>query len=117
MLDRLKKNPFKPKPDDAAALCIVLLILESILDPSKVISYHYRSLSITLFDGRTFIGLAAEQNGMLTVLLQDASKIVLKSSDVESCFASLASVMPEKLLDELTKEEIADLFAYLDSGG
>jgi putative heme-binding domain-containing protein len=90
-------------------------ILESILEPSKVISDQYRSSTISTLDGRTFIGLAAEQGGMITILLQDASKIVIKSSDVESRFASLVSVMPEKLLDELTKEEIADLFAFLDS--
>jgi putative heme-binding domain-containing protein len=90
-------------------------ILESIVDPSKVISDQYRSSHITTFDGKTFIGLAAEQGGTITILIQDGSKVTIKASDVESRFASLVSVMPEKLLDELTKEEIADLFAYLES--
>jgi len=90
-------------------------ILESIIDPSKVISDQYRSSTISTLDGRTFIGLAAEQGGMITILLQDANKIVIKTSDVESRFASLVSVMPEKGLDELTKAEIADLFAYLET--
>lgn len=90
-------------------------ILESIFDPSKVISDQYRSSTISTLDGRTFIGLAAEQGGMITILLQDASKVTIKASDVESRFASLVSVMPEKTLDELSLEEIADLFAYLES--
>jgi len=90
-------------------------ILESILLPSKVISDQYRSSLIMTLDGRTYIGLLAEQGGMVTVLLQDANKVMLKSGDIESKFASLVSVMPEKLMEELTKEEIADLFAYLDS--
>ena len=33
--------------------------------------------------------------------------------DIEQQLASLVSVMPENLLDMLTKEEIADLFAFL----
>ena len=49
------------------------------------------------------------------MLLQDGSKVMIKESDIENRFASLISVMPEKLLDELTREEIADLFAYMES--
>jgi putative heme-binding domain-containing protein len=90
-------------------------ILESILSPSKVISDQYRSSTILTQDGRSFIGLAAEQGGTITILLQDGSKTTIKASDVEARYASLVSVMPEKLLDELTKEEIADLFAYTES--
>jgi putative heme-binding domain-containing protein len=90
-------------------------VLESILAPSKVISDQYRSSTILTQDGRSFIGLAAEQGGMITILLQDGTKMTIKSSDVESRYASLVSVMPEKLLDELRREEIADLFAYMES--
>jgi hypothetical protein len=42
------------------------------------------------------------------MLLQDGTKAMLKESDIEQRFASPISPMPEKLLDELTKEEIAD---------
>jgi putative heme-binding domain-containing protein len=90
-------------------------ILESIIEPSKVISDQYRSSQITTFSGKTYIGLAARQGDMLTILLQDGSKETIKASDVESRFDSLVSVMPEKLLDMLTVEEIADLFAYLET--
>lgn len=90
-------------------------VLEALLAPSKVISDQYRSSTILTQDGRSFIGLAAEQGGMITILLQDGSKMTIKSSDVESRYASLVSVMPEKLLDELTREDIADLFAYMES--
>ena len=39
----------------------------------------------------------------------------IKVSDIDQRFDSLVSVMPEQLLDPLTKQEIADLFAYLES--
>jgi len=38
----------------------------------------------------------------------------LKKSDVEAIVPSLVSVMPERLLDALTKQEIAELIAFLE---
>jgi putative heme-binding domain-containing protein len=90
-------------------------ILESMIYPSKVISDQYRSTKVTLLDGKTYLGLLAPQAGSVTILLQDGTKVVFKESDIEERIASLISVMPEKLLDELTKEEIADLFAFLET--
>lgn len=49
------------------------------------------------------------------MLLQDGTKVTIKKSEIDQQFASLTSVMPEKLLDQLTKEEIADLFAFMES--
>jgi putative heme-binding domain-containing protein len=90
-------------------------VLESIVYPSKVISDQYRSTRIVTLDGQSYNGLAAPMGDTVTVLLQDGSKVTLKKSDIERQFASLISVMPERLLDELTLEEIADLFAYFES--
>jgi putative heme-binding domain-containing protein len=90
-------------------------ILESILDPSKVISDQYRSSTILTKKGVTITGLAAPQGDTVTVLQSDGSKVTLKKDEIEQQVASLISVMPEKLLDNLTKQEIADLFAFLES--
>jgi putative heme-binding domain-containing protein len=90
-------------------------ILESIVYPSKVISDQYRSSLIITKDGKRLDGLAAPQGDIVTVLLSDGSKVTLKRDDIDQQFASLVSVMPERLLDTLTKEEIADLFAFLES--
>jgi hypothetical protein len=49
------------------------------------------------------------------VLLSDGTKTTVRKDQVDQQFAALTSVMPEKLLDLLTKEEIADLFAFLES--
>jgi putative heme-binding domain-containing protein len=89
--------------------------LESLLYPSKVISDQYRSTSIVTKRGVRLDGLVAINGDEVTVLQQDASKVTLRKRDIEQQFASLVSVMPEKLLDELTLQEIADLFAYLES--
>jgi putative heme-binding domain-containing protein len=90
-------------------------VLDSILYPSKVISDQYRSTTIVTKKGLQITGLAADQGDTWSVLLPDGTKTVVKKKDVEQRFASLVSVMPERLLDTLTKAEIADLFAYMES--
>lgn len=90
-------------------------ILESVLFPSKVISDQYRSTVIVTKKGQQINGLAAPQGDMITVLQSDGTKVMLKKDEIEQQFASLISVMPEKLFDTLTQEEIADLFAFLES--
>jgi putative heme-binding domain-containing protein len=90
-------------------------VLESIYFPSKVISDQYRSTTILTLKGQRIEGLAAVQGDTITVLQSDGTKVTLRKKDVEQQYASLVSVMPEKLLDALSKTEIADLFAFLES--
>lgn len=90
-------------------------ILESLIYPSKVISDQYRSTSIVTKKGQQINGLAAVQGETVTVLQSDGTKVMLTKDEIAQQFASLVSVMPEKLLDPLTKEEIVDLFRFLES--
>ena len=90
-------------------------ILESIYYPSKVISDQYRSTQFVTKQGQTINGLASLQGDVYTVLQKDGTKVTLKKDDVDQQFTSLISVMPEELLDQLEKKEIADLFAFLES--
>jgi putative heme-binding domain-containing protein len=89
--------------------------LESIIYPSKVISDQYRSTLIVTKKGQQILGLAAPQGDTVTVLQSDGTKVTLRKDEIEQQFASLISVMPERLLDPLTREEIADLFVFLES--
>jgi putative heme-binding domain-containing protein len=90
-------------------------MLDSLIYPSKVISDQYRSTTIITTGGQAITGLAAVQGDTVTVLLNDASKVTLKKSDIDMQVASLVSVMPEGALDNLTRLEIADLLAFLES--
>jgi putative heme-binding domain-containing protein len=89
--------------------------LEALIYPSKVISDQYRGTKILTKDGATITGLAAAQGNLITILQLDGTKVTLKEEDIDVRVASTVSPMPEKLLDELTKEQIADLFAYMES--
>ena len=95
-------------------------ILESVLLPSKVIDEKYRSTDFNLEDGSMVSGqLAREDERNLyirTALLTDETAMVPKAK-LKSTTASAVSPMPGGLLDALTKEEILDLLAYVESGG
>ena len=91
-------------------------ILESILSPSKVISDQYRSTTVATVNGQVLNGLAVPQGDRIVLLLSDGTKATMEKSEIESQAASLVSVMPEGLLDTLSKAEIADLLRFLESG-
>jgi putative heme-binding domain-containing protein len=92
-------------------------ILESILSPSKVISDQYRSTTIATTRGQVLNGLVVPQGDRVVLILSDGTKATLEKSEIASQSASLVSVMPEGLLDSLSRREIADLFRYLEFGG
>jgi putative heme-binding domain-containing protein len=89
--------------------------LEAILFPSKVISDQYRGSVILTKNGQTFTGLAAPQGDTVTVLQQDGTRVTLRKEEIEQIVASTVSPMPDRLLDNFTVEEIADLLAFLES--
>ncbi len=89
-------------------------ILESVLFPSHVIPSQYASKTLILKDGRTVAGLVAPgAAGEVLVLQSNGQKVAVRESAVDETQPSKISSMPAGLLDELTPEEIADLFAYL----
>ena len=91
-------------------------ILESILFPSQVISDQYGSQTIITVDGKTVSGMVAPSgDGSLVVLQANGEKLTIADEDVEQRVRNKTSAMPEGLLNELTLDEIADLFGYLFS--
>jgi putative heme-binding domain-containing protein len=89
-------------------------ILEAILHPSQVISDQYASRTLTLADGRSVTGMVApQQDGSFVVLQSDGNKVNVTKEEIAEVEPSRKSSMPEGLLNPLTLEEIADLFAYL----
>ena len=91
-------------------------ILESILFPSHVISDQYVSYSLSLKSGKVVTGMVGSGgDDMLTVLQSNGEKITVKKDDVEEQARSKVSAMPEGLLNQLTLDEIADLFRFLAS--
>lgn len=93
-------------------------IIESILYPSQVVSDQYRSKSVVTFSGKTYTGIVGPAGGDSVVVLQsNGEKVTIRKAEIEEIVPQKQSAMPEGLLNKLTLEEIADLFAYLQSGG
>lgn len=89
-------------------------ILRSIIFPSHVISDQYASQKILTTDGRALTGIAAPAGQeAITLIGADGRKTLLRGDQIEDIQASSVSVMPQGLLDALTLQQIADLFAYL----
>ncbi len=89
-------------------------ILESILFPSQVISDQYASKTIITTDGRSINGLVVKQpDGSLVVLQSNGQKVTIAASEIETTAPCKISAMPEGLLNALTLEDIANLFAFL----
>ncbi|QDT52042.1 Cytochrome c [Caulifigura coniformis] len=98
-----------------------LNLLESVIQPSKVVSDQYEKMQFQMADGRVIEGRVINLNGdnlmVLTNMYDPDSIVAVKRSEVEESQVSKTSMMPEGLLDTLTKDEILDLMAYLKSGG
>ncbi|MFO0937712.1 MAG: PVC-type heme-binding CxxCH protein [Gemmataceae bacterium] len=89
-------------------------MLAQIVDPSAAIRPEYIQHRLTTTDGRVLNGLVVESTDR-SVTLVDAQnvKTVVPRSSVEELKPLPVSLMPEKLLDTLTDQQVADLFAYL----
>jgi putative heme-binding domain-containing protein len=91
-------------------------ILEAILFPSQVISDQFSSQTIVTKNGKSYTGMVAPRgDGALTMLTASGEKVVIAERDVEQATRTKVSSMPEGLLNLLSLEDIADLFAYLGS--
>jgi putative heme-binding domain-containing protein len=89
-------------------------VLESILFPSQVISDQYASQTIVTTDGKTYSGLVAPNgDGGIVILQASGEKVTVSQEEIEQQVRNQTSSMPEGLLNNLTLDEIADLFAFL----
>jgi putative heme-binding domain-containing protein len=95
-------------------------ILDSILEPSKVIDEKYRNTLFTLRDGSSVAGtIDREEDAKVFVRTSPLSgqTTALNKSDIVHREQSPVSPMPPGLLNVLTENQILDLLAYLESGG
>jgi len=89
-------------------------LLSNILNPSGDVQEDYKLVVVTTQDGRTYSGnIIAENDRNITLRVVGQEPINIPKSQVQSRDVSEKSMMPEGLLNNLTDEEVLDLFAYL----
>ena len=93
-------------------------LVQNIVDPSAEIRPQFISHTAITKTGRVLTGLLADSNAETITLLDEKNKrTVLNRLDLEELTESPVSLMPEKLLDKLTDQQIRDLIAYIQSSG
>ena len=94
-------------------------LVETIVDPSKAISDQYAATKFLMIDGTTVIGrvanLSGDQYWIQEDMIDPGNFNRIKVADIEEETPSTVSMMPTGLLDNLTREEILDLVAYMKS--
>ena len=95
-------------------------LLESLLEPSKVINEQYRNTAIVLKNGDEVTGRVVSERADFVMLETDALSGARQSvarAEISEIRPSNVSSMPSGLANNLTREEILDLLAYVQSGG
>lgn len=94
-------------------------ILESILEPSKVVSEPYQNWTVGLTDGDEVSGRLISETAERIVLETDwrtGAQARVPRDEVQAYRPARLSPMPEGLVNGLSREEILDLMAYLVAG-
>lgn len=96
-------------------------VFEQILEPSKAIDDRYRNYNFELKNGdEPVLGMILKEDAdTLSIQTGPADSLVqkLKKSDIEKRTAQASSPMPVGLLNTLSKDQILDLLAYIESAG
>jgi putative heme-binding domain-containing protein len=89
-------------------------LLTAVLDPSRDVSTRYATTAIATTSGKTYTGLVI-YDSVDGITLRDSMNrtIRIEADEIESRSTSSASLMPTGLLEGLTQQDWADLFAYL----
>jgi putative heme-binding domain-containing protein len=91
-------------------------LLESIIEPSKIINEQYQDHTVILEDGDAFTGRLVSNSDKEVILETDrlsGTKEKIDRTRIRQIRPATLSPMPSGLINVLTKEEILDLLAYL----
>ncbi len=95
-------------------------LIDNILSPSKIISDRYQRYNIFTRDGEQTSGFIVEEDDRKIVVMVDplnGKSVEVNKSEIQSRMVSKVSLMPEGLLNILSKDEILDLIEFLESDG
>jgi putative heme-binding domain-containing protein len=90
-------------------------LIESILEPNKVLKTGFQVGTIETKDGQVYSGQMETKNGEIVIRRIGAEPLKLPIGEIKSRTTSHLSIMPEGLDDNMSTEELADLTAYLHS--
>ena len=91
-------------------------ILENLLDPSRTIDPKFAAWLVETDEGKVFTGLLVSRNEEEIVIRDTQNKqLRFKTEHVDGIFPQRKSLMPDRLLRDLTAQQAADLLAWMAS--
>lgn len=87
--------------------------LENIIAPSQVVSKDFTMSVVELRDGRVLNGLITGRTDQSLQLQTVTELLTLSTEDIQQTVRTVLSPMPDGLLDNLSEQQIRDLFEYL----
>jgi len=88
-------------------------LLENIIDPSATMLNDFKMSVIALDNGRVVSGVILQKTGKILEVQTQKEKVFIDESEVAEIVKQNLSLMPEGLLNQLSKTQIRDLFGYL----
>jgi putative heme-binding domain-containing protein len=104
---------FGPSLADVGTASQPEYLVESILEPSKVIKTGFQSETLETHDGTVVSGLVDAIGDKLLVKVSAEEQVTLALPQVKSRATSQISPMPEGLVAAMSEAELADVVAYL----
>jgi putative membrane-bound dehydrogenase-like protein len=108
-------NAFGPNLSSIGSRAAPKHIVESMIEPNKVITEGFNLLTVLTEDGNVYSGVLLEESGLsLAIGLSTGDRVDIPKSLIEERKTSRVSGMPS-MAAVLTAQQIADLSAYLIS--
>jgi putative heme-binding domain-containing protein len=96
-------------------------LLQQIIEPSTEVGEEYKINQFLLHSGKLIAGVIVKETDsqfhIIPNLLAPKSIAKVAKRDIDERIPAKLSPMPQGLLDQLTRAEIADLVSYLEAGG
>ena len=107
------KNGFGPNLSSIGLRAGARHIVQSIVDPSAVITEGFNQLTVVNDDGNVFSGVLLEESGFTLSLGQSSGQRVdIPKASIEDRKTNRVSAMPE-MAENLTPQQVADLTTFL----
>ena len=91
-------------------------LLTHILDPSFEIQPSYTNYVVVERGGRIYDGLLAGESATAVTLRGERGNVTILRARIAEMRASAVSLMPEGLENDLSRQDLADVIAYLRAG-
>ena len=91
-------------------------LLIAIFDPNRAVEQKYVEYLVATTDGRQLVGmLRRETPGHVILAAAENREFTISRGEIEEMRASTKSLMPEGLEKDLSKQEVADLIAFIQT--